>query len=162
MRETLWERFHDKIIPEAISGCWLWDGAVKESGHGVIGVGGRRDGVARAHRVAWELYVGKIPANGNVLHRCGNAGCVNPKHLYIGTLKENARDTVAMGRLKLPNNRGERARWAKLTESAALEVLQSKGGPRGTGAWLARKFGVSRSAIYEIWRGKNWASLNAI
>lgn len=34
--------------------------------------------------------------------------------------------------------------------------FEAKGGAKGAGTSLARKFGVSKSAIYAIWVGKNW------
>lgn len=47
-----------------------------------------------AHRLTYMLTVG-LPAPGEmVLHRCGNAGCINPHHLYTGSDRENLRDKV--------------------------------------------------------------------
>lgn len=51
-----------------------------------------------AHRVVVILGGREIPPGFMGCHRCGNHGCVNDDHLYVGTMKENARDTVAMGR----------------------------------------------------------------
>jgi hypothetical protein len=50
------------------------------------------------HRVLMIILHGPIAEGLMVCHRCGNHGCVNPDHLYIGTMKENARDTVNHGR----------------------------------------------------------------
>lgn len=50
------------------------------------------------HRVIMILIHGPIPEGMMACHKCGNHGCVNPDHLYIGTMKQNARDTVNMGR----------------------------------------------------------------
>lgn len=153
LRKTLWERFHEKVSPEPNSGCWLWTGAVKELGYGVIGLGRRQDGTAKAHRVAYELYKGEIPEGGNVLHSCDVPSCVNPAHLRVGTLSENMRDCVKRGRNFTPDNRGENASWAKLTASAVAHIRQRV----MTGPSYAALYGVSKSAIYEIWRGHNWA-----
>lgn len=51
-----------------------------------------------AHRVVTILKKGPIPPNKMACHDCGNHGCVNEDHLYIGTMKQNARDTVNHGR----------------------------------------------------------------
>ena len=40
-----------------------------------------------------------------------------------------------------------------------LEIQANKGGKKGTGTMLARKFGVSKSAVYQIWAGANWQKL---
>ena len=55
-----------------------------------------------------------------------------------------------------PDNRGTKASWAKLNEEQVKEINQAIGGKKGTGTALARKFNVSKSAVYRIWEGKNW------
>ena len=69
-------------------GCWAWQGNLDERGYGRFGFHGK---VRRAHRVAWILFRGEIGEN-HVLHVCDNPGCVNPKHLKLGTLKQNVHD----------------------------------------------------------------------
>ena len=152
--KSLWDRFHEKVSPEALTGCWLWTGAVKELGYGVIGLGTREQGTAKAHRVAYQLYKGEIPLGLAVLHHCDNSACVSPTHLYAGTLKQNAQDCVARGRNFIPDNSGEKATWAKLTFENVQEIKTRK----KSGVEYAKLFGVSKSSIYEIWRGKNWAN----
>jgi DNA-binding Xre family transcriptional regulator len=61
-----------------------------------------------------------------------------------------------MGRHYQPDNRVTKATWSKLNEEQVKEIKQAKGGKKGTGTALARKFGVSKSAVYRIWEGKNW------
>lgn len=51
-----------------------------------------------AHHVIVIVKGREIPPGFMSCHRCGNHGCVNDDHLYVGTMKDNARDTVAMGR----------------------------------------------------------------
>ena len=69
-------------------GCWLWTGYVTVDGYGIIRVGGRAQG---AHRLAYELYVGPIPAGLEIDHLCQTRNCVNPEHLEPVTREENAR-----------------------------------------------------------------------
>lgn len=156
MRKSLAERFEAKVERIPFMGCWAWMGATHNRGYGVIGRGGRGLGNERAHRTAYRLYRGEIPEDKIILHKCGNANCVNPWHLEAGTYKENAQDTVRMGRQFQPDNSGENAKWAKLNEIQVKEIMLAKGGKRGVGTSLARKFNVSKSAIYQIWSGKNW------
>ena len=54
-----------------------------------------------AHRLAWHLVKGPIPAGMNVLHKCDNAACCNPDHLELGDDKKNMRDA------------GKRKRWPR-------------------------------------------------
>ena len=76
------------------SGCWLWNGGLNPSGYGVLGIIGRNQ---RAHRVSFEEFNGKIPEGMQVLHRCDVKSCVNPAHLYAGTVQDNANDRVKRG-----------------------------------------------------------------
>ena len=79
------------------SGCWVWMGAVVESGYGQVQIGKH---FKRAHRVVYELLIGPIPKGANVLHRCDVPSCVNPAHLYPGTQKQNVADCIERGRFR--------------------------------------------------------------
>ena len=84
--KTLEQRLSDKI--EKTESCWNWK-AGSRRGYGRITKGRRGEGKLTAHRVVYELLVGKIP-DGMVLdHLCRNKLCVNPIHLEIVTSKEN-------------------------------------------------------------------------
>jgi hypothetical protein len=155
LHKSLWDRFHDKFVPDPNSGCWLWTGASKELGYGVIGLGHREDGTAKAHRVAYQLYKGDIPQGMNVLHSCDLPCCVNPAHLRLGTLSDNSRDCVSRGRHKTPDNRGERATWAKLNAEKVAQIKKRE----LAGTAYARLYGVSKSTIYQIWSGRNWSTV---
>ena len=98
--KTLLERFQDKYIPEPMSGCWLWISLVDGKGYGYLRnriVDGRRK-VLKAHRVSWTLHNGEIPAGFQVCHKCDIPGCVNPRHLFIGTNSDNQLDSVSKQR----------------------------------------------------------------
>lgn len=103
-RVSLAERFHGKYQVDPGTGCWNWTGAKDEKGYGAINLGG--DGPAiKAHRVSYEIHVGPIPQGVGfhgtcVLHRCDNASCVNPLHLFLGTVIDNNRDMHQKGRTR--------------------------------------------------------------
>jgi hypothetical protein len=67
--------------------CWLWTAGQNENGYGVFRVAGRLTG---AHRVAYKLEHGSIPAGAVVDHICHVRHCVRPEHLRAVTQKQNA------------------------------------------------------------------------
>jgi hypothetical protein len=86
------KRFTQKF--ERSEGCWLWRGAIDRGGYGVFSIGSRTDGsrkMVKAHRVAYELLAGPIPAGLELDHKCRNRSCVNPDHLEPVTGPENTR-----------------------------------------------------------------------
>lgn len=67
-------------LVEKSKGCWLFTGNKTRKGFGQVWL----DGKGRiAHRVAYQLYVGKLKPKPKyvVMQECGNKLCVNPKHL---------------------------------------------------------------------------------
>lgn len=51
-----------------------------------------------APRVSYALHNAVDPGTWDVLHTCDNPSCVNPKHLKLGTPKDNMRDCIDKGR----------------------------------------------------------------
>lgn len=82
------ERLDALTIPEPNSGCHLFLGALL-NGYGQIGDGQGK--VVRAHRAAYELERGPIPAGLELDHLCRTPCCVNPYHLEPVTRRENQR-----------------------------------------------------------------------
>ena len=68
--------------------CWIWTGDTDTGGYGRLYVSRDRTSVA-AHRYAYELLIGPIPAGLQLDHLCRVRACVNPAHLEPVTLKEN-------------------------------------------------------------------------
>jgi hypothetical protein len=105
------DRIESRSIPEPNSGCWIWLGSIDHWGYGQIRIC-RADqqalglkGTQAAHRMSWVCYRGDIPDGLCVLHSCDNTVCVNPEHLWLGTLKDNSRDMVAKGRHRSSHDR---------------------------------------------------------
>ena len=75
------ERFWAKVAVSE-DDCWTWTAYRSPKGYGVFGN-------KRAHRVAYEMLVGPIPARLTLDHLCRNRGCVRPDHLEPVTNEEN-------------------------------------------------------------------------
>ena len=86
------KRFWSKV--KKTDACWLWTGTINHK-YGAIRIAYR---AWRAHRVAWVIANGNIPKGMNVLHRCDNPPCVNPKHLFLGSQRDNLIDCIRKGR----------------------------------------------------------------
>ena len=84
-----WDTYSSKIVPEPNSGCWFWVGGMSTRDYGVIYTS--RGHNIRAHRVAYEMTKGSIPAGLVIDHLCRVHCCVNPDHLEAVTQAENVR-----------------------------------------------------------------------
>lgn len=81
--------FWSKVKKGTPEECWPWLGYVKPSGHGLTSIRGL---MMHTSRKAWILTHGHIADNLNVLHKCDNAICCNPTHMYLGTRTDNMVD----------------------------------------------------------------------
>lgn len=88
------ERFWDKVIPEPMSGCWLWTGATLQNGYGQISWGSKVVGV---HRLMCTAVHGYPSTAKETRHTCDLRCCVNPDHLVWGTSSENKQDMLRRG-----------------------------------------------------------------
>ena len=141
-------RFWGKV--DKSSDCWLWTGMKGKSGYGRFRL---PQGEIRAHRMSWELSNGrKVPSGMLVCHRCDNPGCVNPRHLFLGTSYDNQLDSVKKGRTA----GGEKNGRAKLTSRLVQEIRTRYGKSGISLRSLAGAYGVDHTTIHAIVRKENW------
>ncbi|MGQ0668342.1 MAG: HNH endonuclease [Actinomycetota bacterium] len=127
----------------------------------MIRAGGRGSRHLRAHRVAWELIHGPIPAGRLICHHCDNPPCVNPRHLFLGTAHSNALDrkrkdrgvrTVGHGKLTPESVQEIRRRYA-----AEPHVVGALGhGVTASLDQLAQEYGVHPSTVWRVVQRINW------
>lgn len=85
MDEDGLRRFLSRIKKES-TGCWRWSARKDQYGYGVFYADGKS---VRAHRWAYEYYVGPIPSGLVMDHLCRTRDCVNPDHLEPVTQRVN-------------------------------------------------------------------------
>lgn len=152
--ERLERRFWSKVDrsggPDA---CWPWIASRLVDGYGQFFCCGT---MRRAHRIAWMLFAGVLPEELCVLHRCDNPPCVNPAHLFLGTVVENNSDMTRKGRgvFLFGSANGS----ALLTEDVVLDIRREWAtgiSPRR----IAARRGIGYTTVYDIVRGRRWGHL---
>ena len=136
--------------------CWLWTGPTSR-GYGRFHVVWNQPAV-RAHRFAWEITYGPVPAGRMVLHRCiATPACVRPSHLYLGDQIANMADRTRDGRGYVM--RGEAHPMAKLTAEQVRAIREDYASGRADQGTLAAAYGVTRSVISHIVTRRSWRHL---
>lgn len=132
-------------------GCWIWTGSLTDSGYGLAFIG--KDKV-RAHRLAYELFIGLIPDGMDILHGegCTSRACIKPAHLRPGTNTENAHDRVRFG----DQRKGSHHYNARLTERKVKRILELFHEQHWTQDALATEFLCSATTIYDIINRESW------
>lgn len=148
--EEFWNRLERRE-----SGCWEYPVRTTR-GYGRIKVNGK---ATHAHRLAYQLSYGPIPAGMVVCHSCDNPPCCNPAHLWLGTQKENLVDMANKGR----STRGRP--WitkagvqvaAKLTAANVQTIRDRYASGQVTQQQLASEFNVHKKTISRIIRRIRW------
>lgn len=141
----------DISSPHVTTPCWVYGGCRDKDGYGQLTskLDGNKRPVA-AHRISWQIHFGEIPKDMHVLHRCDNPPCMNPGHLFLGTVFENVQDMDAKGRRRWNVEHAK-----KLTEEQVLEI-RSAPLYRGIQKYLRNKFHVSDGVISEVISRKMW------
>lgn len=151
------ERF-ERFVPDRSPGrCWEWLGSKDAHGYGRINLGRQGEGVGRAHRVAWELYVGTIPEGALLVRWCRSATCSNPAHHFLGTMADAMR--AAGKRDGFPNRAtGERSGKAKVTDAQVRAMRRLYESGRVTQRQLADELGLGESTVQGIVSGRRRAA----
>ena len=152
-KRNIIERFWEKVNIKGFNECWEWMAGRHWDGYGGFWISGKS---FKAHRVSWMLQFGKIPKNKFVLHTCDNKSCVNPKHLWLGTHRDNMDDMVRKNR----QAKGKDNKSTKLTMVQVREIRNRYIPYKCSGRKLAREYGVAPSRIWNIVNRRSWAWLD--
>lgn len=139
-------RFWEKVDKLGPTECWIWSGA-RIKGYGVIKIHGRN---FLAHRFSWTINHEEIPIGMLACHHCDNPPCVNPAHVFLGTVADNSADMVRKNRQA--DQCGENGPGVKLTLGEVKDIRASFLPQRE----LARRYGLNQSSISRIRNNKRW------
>lgn len=156
------KRFFAFIEYREDSDCWRWKGFRDKTGYGYISVNGRP---RRASRVSFVMHGGEFTEEKCfVCHKCDNPECVNPKHLWAGSNRDNMLDAKNKNRVhsgsshyayknpeKLPH--GENHWLCKLTNEEVLKLKKMRQETNFSYPKLAAIFGISKSHAHAICYG---------
>lgn len=148
-------RFLAKVDGRGPDECWPWTDYIGRHGYGNFHPDASAQRTVRAHRLAYAIEYGCVPAGVLVCHRCDVRSCCNPAHLFLGTQRDNVVDMWAKGRgsVNVRGRKGEANPRAKLTDA---DVLAIRALPPRKHLGLAKRYGVSRTMINLIQRGAAW------
>ncbi len=144
-------RFISKMaLPNSKNGCIRYLGAFSHSGYGVFDI---NEKTHSAHRISYELFVGKIPKGKMVLHKCDNRQCIAPQHLFIGTQADNMKDMHVKNRHH--KNKGEKCGHSKLsvTDVKNIKAALKRGMKQ---KYIALRYKVSPMTVSDIKHKRTW------
>jgi hypothetical protein len=139
------QRFWEKVNKNTDTECWEWMGLITTAGYGQISINTKK---TYTHRYSAEL-AGMNTDGLLVCHSCDNRKCVNPKHLFLGTYKDNTQDMLVKGRSKNAETSKKRR---KLTDEEVREIRVSSLSCVKAG----KKYGVGKSIIHHIRKGNTY------
>lgn len=159
-------------MPNMDTPCWTWTAYKTNHGYGMFSCCNGK--MITSHRVSWVISNGQIDNDDSyhgtcVCHQCDNPACCNPKHLFLGTQGDNARDREnkdrgnhakgdANGSRKYPERlmRGDSHSSAKLSSTKVIEIRTRYANGGVLCRELAVEFGVSTGLITHIIQRRCW------
>ena len=164
--QTNVDKFWSKVKVLQEEDCWEWQAALHQDGYGFFAMTTDYNTpiqykVITAHRYSAHLD-GKDISNMCVCHTCDNPSCVNPKHLFVGTIQDNVKDRQSKNRQA--RNKGKDNGRTKLTRDQAQYILDNaqigtKKNKLSNIQSLADEFNVTTECIRAVQKRKTWKYL---
>ena len=139
---TLADRFWDYVDIKGKDECWEWKGSKTAANYGLMWFNGE---LQYAHRLSLEMDGRPVPSKWYACHRCDNPPCVNPKHLFPGSPRDNSLDMVSKNR----HLHGETHPFAKLS-SVDVDTIRQMAEENILLVEIAEQFGIHPSYVATI------------
>ena len=136
------DRITRNVVIDPESGCWNWKLQLNRNGYGRLKYKGKK---VRAHIFSYKVFKEPIPQGMLVCHHCDNKGCVNPDHLFLGSLQDNMDDMVRKNR-QCKGSRHWKSRNNKL-EELVIRGLRKLGYSQGG---IAKFIGCSQYYVSSL------------
>lgn len=134
--------------------CWIWQrGIFSKDGYGQTQINKKK---YRTHRLSYMVFKGIDPGKMYVCHTCDNRKCVNPEHLWLGTARQNTKDSLDKGRSVLLKGEDSYSSFLTENEVKEIKILLKKGIFQRE---IAILYGVSQSNISCISKGETWTHI---
>lgn len=127
--------------------CWLWTGVLGASGYGLYDIKNKVYTVSRLsalHHGLIKDYKEKIL----VCHKCDIRNCVNPKHLFPGTHKDNTQDMMNKKRNKYSTKHSD-----LIVKKMRKEYSLYKKYRHNTIGQIAKRYGVPYCSAWYLING---------
>jgi len=152
-------RFCSKVDVKGKDECWPWKAGKVKSIYAQFWTNGKDIG---AHRVSYQITYNKFDYKLCVCHKCDNPICVNPKHLFLGTRKDNNKDRD----IKERTQKGINHWCARLTEKQVLEIRQKAKDLDNKGLFkkfttkeIANNYDITETHARYIINNQNWSHI---
>lgn len=138
--------FNSSYIVNSETGCWEWSRSKNNKGYGQFHYKGK-DWLV--HRLSFTLHEGEIPNGLFVCHKCDNPKCLNPDHLFLGTMADNMADMAK----KL------RCGTVRLTVAQVREIKRLNNSGLGP-VKISRLLNVPSSTVNGVTAGHHWKHIS--
>lgn len=157
MDQATQQRFLSKVNVCSEDECWEWTAFLDKRGYGHFWYNGR---MIHAPRISWWLYKGEFPHGLFVCHVCDNPSCVNPRHLFVGTNRDNVMDCISKGRHTfqtqpetLESGRGHNK---VLTEELVSQIRATCAAGESTLYEWSKRLGINERTVAAAAHGDTW------
>jgi hypothetical protein len=130
-------------------GCWVWNKGKSNSGYSKMTFKNR---TMCGSRVSFMVFKGKISKNKVVCHTCDNPPCVNPDHLFLGTIRDNRTDCVVKNR----HAKGSKIGISKLKEKD-IPIIKKMYYNNLSQREIALLFNTSQTTISRVLLKQTWS-----